>query len=140
MILNVSLMHDIPEALTWDVITPTKKAVSWFSSALEKIEESLVNKYILSGLEKYKFKEELKKYLLAPFEGNIWKMAKYSDNLSAMFEAKLENTEDFLRVYKNIKKSLWKENNSSLDYILKYWIDYFDDDVEFAWKKFIGIA
>jgi len=38
---------------------------------LERIEESLVNKYILSGLEKYKFKEELKKYLLAPFEGNI---------------------------------------------------------------------
>jgi len=47
-------------------------------------------------------------------------MAKYSDNLSAMFEAKLENTADFLRVYKDIKKSLWKENNSSLDYILKY--------------------
>ena len=46
----------------------------------------------------------------------------------------------FLRVYKDIKKSLWKENNSSLDYILKYWVDYFDDDVELAWKKFIGIA
>ena len=139
-ILNISLMHDIPEALTGDIITPTKKAVNWFSTVLEKIEESLVQKYIISDLEQYDFVSKLKKYLLYPFEWEVWKIAKYSDNLSAMFEAKIENTDHFLKVYKDIKKSLWMKNNLALDYILKYGVDYFDDDVELAWKKFIGIA
>ena len=57
-----------------------------------------------------------------------------------MFEAKIENTDHFLKVYKDIKKSLWMKNNLALDYILKYGVEYFADDVELAWKKFIGIA
>ena len=138
-ILNRSLLHDIPEALTWDVITPTKKAANWFTKALEKIEEELVDKYIISNFNNYKFKNDFKSYLLNPFDWEIWKIAKYADYLSAMFEAKIESQEDFLRIYKDIKKFLWNISDKELDYILKYWVDYFDDDVEVNWKKFIWI-
>jgi hypothetical protein len=27
-----------------------------------------------------------------------------------------------------------------LDYILKFGVDYFDEDIEVKWKKFIGIS
>ena len=139
-ILTISLLHDIPEALTWDVITPTKKAVPWFSQALEEIETKLVDEKIISLFSDYSFKEELKKYTLDPFEWEIGKIAKYADNLSAMFEAKIENSTDFNRIYRDIKKHLWNQNDVELDYILKYGADYFDEDVETKWKKFIHIA
>ena len=31
-----SIYHDIPEAITGDIITPTKKSVEWFEEVLEK--------------------------------------------------------------------------------------------------------
>ena len=138
-ILIKSLLHDVPEAFTWDVITPTKKSVQWFSKALEEIEVSLVEKNILKDFEKYNFKNELKIAMLEPFSDEIWKVAKLADHLSAMFEAKIENTENYFKVYKNIKKYLWLKEDKQLDYILKYWVDSFDEDVEEKWKKFIWI-
>jgi len=138
-ILNRSLLHDLPEALTWDVITPTKLSVIWFKSVLEEIETNLVDEKFLSLFNKYFFKEKFKEYVLHPFDGNIWKIAKYSDKLSTMFEAKIENDENHIKIYKAIKNSLWLENDKELDYILKYWVDYFEEDVEYKWKKFIWI-
>ena len=38
------------------------------------------------------------------------------------------------------KNSLWLKNNKELDYILKYWVDYFKEDIETKWKKFIWIS
>ena len=136
-ICSISIMHDLPEALTGDIITPTKNAVPNFRKIIEEIENNLVEKKILSKFSNYKFKEELRDYILKPFESNLWKIAKWADNLSAMFEAKLENTEDFKKVYYDIKRYLWSVQDKELDYILKYWVDYFDDDVETKWKKFI---
>lgn len=138
-ILNISLLHDLPEALTGDVITPTKEAVPWFRKVLEEIEEIVVKEKILYLFEKYSFKDNFKRYALYPFDWKIWKIAKYSDRLSAMFEAKLESDENHFKVYKNIKNILWEENDKALDYILKYWVDYFEEDVEAKWKKFIWL-
>jgi hypothetical protein len=57
-----------------------------------------------------------------------------------MFEAKIENTSEFTRIYKEIKNYLWEKNDKYLDYILKFGVDYFDEDIEVKWKKFIGIS
>jgi len=138
-ILNRSLLHDLPEALTWDVITPTKKSVQWFKEVLEEIENIVVKEKLSSLFKDYVFKDKFEEYVLYPFKWNIWKIAKYSDNLSAMFEAKMWNNEDYFKIYKNIKNSLWLKNDEELDYILKYWVDYFEEDVETKWKKFIWI-
>jgi putative hydrolase of HD superfamily len=138
-ILTISIMHDIPEALTWDVITPTKQAAEWFVNVLEEIEKDLVNKNIVSLFKDYNFKEEIYEYSLNPFNSEIWKFAKMSDNLSAMFEAKIEKKEAFNKIYYDIKRYLWSLEDRELDYILKYWVDYFDEDVETKWKKFIWI-
>ena len=139
-ILIISLLHDIPEALTWDVITPTKKAAYGLPEALEKIEKLLVRENITSYFSSYKFHQEFEKIILSPFSSHIWKIAKYSDNLSAMFEAKIENTSEFTRIYKEIKNYLWEKNDKYLDYILKFGVDYFDEDIEVKWKKLIGIS
>ena len=139
-ILNRSLLHDLPEALTWDVITPTKKSVQWFKEVLEEIENIVVKEKLSSLFKDYVFKDKFEEYVLYPFKWNIWKIAKYSDNLSAMFEAKMWNNEDYFKIYKNIKNSLWLKNDEELDYILKYWVDYFEEDVETKWKKFIWIS
>lgn len=138
-ILNISLLHDLPEALTWDVITPTKMSVPWFKKALEEIEETVVDEKLVSIFDSFWFKDDFRRYVLHPFDNKIWKIAKYSDKLSAMFEAKIENEPNHNRVYKNIKNSLWLENDKELDYILKYWVDYFEEDVETKWKNFIWI-
>lgn len=138
-ILIKSLLHDVPEALTWDVITPTKKSVFWFTKVLEEIELNLVEENILKNFDNYSFKDELSNCMLDPFSDKIGKIAKISDHLSAMFEAKIEKSKDYFRIYNDIKKYLWSVEDKDLDYILKYWVDYFDDDVETNWKKFIWI-
>lgn len=138
-IFNISLLHDLPEALTWDVITPTKNAVPWFRNILEEIEEEVVDKKLLKYFKKYKFKSKLKYYTLFPFESSNGKIAKYADQLSAMFEAKIECNIFYDKVYKNIKNQLWLKNDKELDYILKYGVDYFDEDIEQKWKKFIWL-
>lgn len=135
-ILNISLLHDFPETITWDVITPTKNAVPEFRSILEEIEREVVNEQFLSYFSNFSFVKNLERYTLRPFEWDIWKIAKYSDSLSALFEAKIENDIVHNVVYKDIRNLLWLKNDKELDYILKYWVDYFEEDVELKWKKF----
>lgn len=138
-LLNISLLHDLPETLTWDVINPTKMSVPWLKKILEEIEENVVDEKFIKIFENFSFKNNFKKYVLNPFDWEIWKIAKYSDELSAMFEAKIENNEIYLKIYKNIKNLLWSKNDKELDYILKYWVDFFEEDVEEKWKTFIWI-
>lgn len=138
-LLTRSLLHDLAETLTGDVITPTKLAVEWFKEILEDIEKKLVKEKLSSIFDNYLFKKDFERYILYPFEWELGKIAKYSDNLSAMFEAKLESDKIHLKVYKNIKNKLWAKNDNELDYILKYGVDYFEEDVEDKWKKFIWL-
>lgn len=126
-ILNISLLHDLPESITWDVITPTKNSVYGFRKILEKFEEESVKKEIILDLEKFSFAQDFQEIMLMPFENKLGKIAKYSDSLSAMFEAKLEGN---TTTYKDIKNSLWMKNDEQLDYILKFWVDFFEEDVE----------
>lgn len=138
-ILSISLLHDFPETITGDVITPTKESVMGFRDFLENVEEDVVHEQLLQYFEWLDFHENLKNYILYPFDSEIWAIAKCSDNLSAMFEAKIENNEKNFLVYKTIKNKLWHFNDPEIDYILKFWADYFEEDIEEKWKKFINI-
>jgi putative hydrolase of HD superfamily len=124
-----SIYHDIPEAITGDIIAPTKKAISWFSEILEKVEINMMNDYIFSYVES-NYKEQVYNYMLKPFDWELWKIAKQADMLSALFEAKIEISywwKNYSEIYKDIKKILNDIWTKSVDYILKNWIDSFDE-------------
>jgi len=123
------LYHDIPETMTWDIITPTKKAVSWFEDVLEKVEMDMMNDYFFHYVWE-DYKNEVYKYMLKPFDDKNWEIVKYADILSALFEAKIEVnywSTNFKEIYRNIKRRVNSFNIPSVDYILKYWLDSFDD-------------
>ena len=126
-----TIYHDIPEAITGDIITPTKKAVPGFIEVLEKVEIQMMDDYIFSYVDE-KYKDEVSAYMLNPFEWEIWKIAKQSDILSALFEAKVENnfwSKSFYDIYRSIKKIVNKFWTISVDYMLKNAVDSFDEDL-----------
>ena len=45
-----SLYHDVPETITGDIITPTKKATSGLEEVIGKIEEELVEEQLLKHI------------------------------------------------------------------------------------------
>lgn len=125
-----SIYHDIPEAITWDFITPTKRAIPGFVEILEKVELQMMDDYLFCYVSE-NYKQEMFKYMLEPFDDEYWKVAKYADVISALFEAKIElnyGNLHFKPVYLDIKK---KVNNFwlySTDYIVKFWMDQFDEE------------
>lgn len=121
--------HDIPEAITWDVIAPTKRAVVWFAQALEKVEIKMMDEYLFSCVDN-DYKLQVYEYMLNPFWWEVWKLVKYADILSSLFESKVEVnhwSQNFIDVYRWIKQKVNTFDIYSVNYILKHWIDNFDD-------------
>ncbi len=124
-----TIYHDIPEAITGDIITPTKKAVEWFEQVLEQVEIQMMDDYIFSYVDE-NYKAEVSWYMLYPFEWQIWHQAKYADILSALFEAKVESnfwSEAFEEIYRNVKKKVNMFWTTSVDYMLKNVLDSFNE-------------
>lgn len=65
-----AIYHDVPEVITGDIITPTKKAVPGFVELLEKVEETMMDDYLF-GYITPEYKTFLSSYILHPFEGDI---------------------------------------------------------------------
>lgn len=127
-----SIYHDIPEVITWDIITPTKKAIPWFSEVLEQVEVNMMNDYIFSYVDS-DYKQEVYSYMLNPFDWELWIIAKQADVFSALFEAKVEinyGWKNYSDIYRNIKKRVNQFSTMSVDYILKNVIDDFDEKID----------
>lgn len=129
-LMKIALFHDIPEAITWDIVTPTKKAVKWFEELLWEVEKDMLEEYLLIYLNKYKFKSEYSKLMLEPFDWDLGKLAKVADIFSALFEARIEDSPEYHKTYQNIKRFLHTIPYQSINYLLKFWVDYFDDNIE----------
>ncbi|EKE27461.1 MAG: hypothetical protein ACD_3C00205G0014 [uncultured bacterium (gcode 4)] len=124
-----AIYHDIPESITWDIITPTKKAAPWFSEVLEKVEINMMNDYFFYYISP-EYKEEIFDYMLNPFHWDTWKFVKHADIISAFMEAKVELNNwwiNFEEIYRRLKKQLNAFNLKSIDYILKDCLDSFDE-------------
>ncbi|MDD5197478.1 MAG: HD domain-containing protein [Candidatus Gracilibacteria bacterium] len=130
--MMVALFHDIPEAITGDIVTPTKKAIGGFEELLVTVEKELVDKYLLGYIRKYRFSVEYEKLMLEPWGQTNGKLVKLADNFSALFEAKIEASvdEEFAKVYKDLKKFLHSSPYQSVDHLFKFGIDYFEDNIE----------
>jgi putative hydrolase of HD superfamily len=125
-----SLYHDIPEAITWDIITPTKKSIEWFRETLEKVEKQMLNDsffvYITDD-----YKNQIQDYMLNPFDDDEWILTKKSDIISAFFEAKIEADSwnpEFDNIYKRLKKTVAEFNLVSSDHFLKEILMDFEED------------
>ena len=55
----ILLFHDIPEALTRDIISPVKKANIEIDKAVENIEKKLIKKYFIKNIKNKKFQKNI---------------------------------------------------------------------------------
>jgi len=106
--LLTALYHDIPEAITGDIITPTKKAVPWLEQSIEAIEHDMVEDYLLSYLDGYEFRHMIKRKMLAPWSEMNGSLVKQADILSAYHEARIEApySEEFREVLTRLEQKL----------------------------------
>lgn len=135
--MKIALYHDISESITWDIVTVTKKMVEWFEELIQEVEISMIEKKLLKYIDNYEFSKNIKKYILNPWESDLWKLVKIADIFSALFEIRSEKDKDINKIYSNIKKVLIKYEYKSVDYLLRYWVEYFDDNVDDYIKIFI---
>lgn len=105
-----ALYHDIPEAITGDIITPTKKAVPWLEQAIEMIEHDMVEDYLLSYLDGYNCRALIKRKMLSPWHELHGPLVKHADILSAYHEARIEapNSEEYREVAKRLEEKVRK--------------------------------
>lgn len=103
-----ALYHDIPEAITGDIITPTKKAVPGLEEAIEKVEQEMVHDYLLSYIADASFHDMLAEKMLTPWQEKNGKLVKLADTLSAYYEAKIESDHNtsFAEVTEKLQKIL----------------------------------
>lgn len=127
-----ALYHDIPEAITGDVITPTKKSVPGFEELLCEIEEEMIDEYLIEHLRGKPFAAELKRRMLHPWGCEHGKLVKLADIFSALFEAKIEvaNSVEFDHVYRKVRKNLHKNESPTVDYLFRYAVDPFEENLE----------
>jgi putative hydrolase of HD superfamily len=88
-IIKRSLLHDIPESLTGDIITPTKQKVTGFEELVERVEEVMVTNKLLNDMPE-ELISELKNKILKPFEGINGKLVRAADLTAAIVECLME--------------------------------------------------
>lgn len=129
-----AIYHDVPEVITGDIITPTKKAVPGFVELLEKVEETMMDDYLF-GYISPEYKEYLIPYILRPFDDELGKKVKYADIFSALIEAKVEDRAGnhfFHEKYQTILAHISRISHPWVEFLLKEILFHFDnisDDV-----------
>ncbi|MEA2066440.1 MAG: YfbR-like 5'-deoxynucleotidase [Thermotogota bacterium] len=88
-VIKRSLLHDIPESLTGDIITPTKQKVTGFEELVERVEEVMVTNKLLNDMPE-KLISEFKNKILKPFEGINGKLVRAADLTAAIVECLME--------------------------------------------------
>lgn len=110
-IMIASILHDLPEAFTGDVISPTKRKVRGLEEIIGEIEKDFIKDWYN---DKIALKEKIKKYekyIYAPFENDYGAYVKTSDLMAALIECSLEistgnQNKYFIDTFKTIKKEI----------------------------------
>lgn len=138
-LLYRAIYHDVPELITGDIVTPTKKAVPGFSELLEQVEKDMLEQYFFRYISP-EYRAFLEPYILRPFSGEEGKKAKYADILSALFEAKIEAQKGsiiFEEIYQKIYSEVLHMNHSGVNFLLvslsQGFMDQWDDIIPPVW-------
>ncbi len=121
-----SAFHDIPEALTGDIISPTKRRIPGFEDIVTEVEEQMVDEYLIGLLPGDP--SDLKRYMLQPFSGERGKLVKAADLFGSLFECQLEIISGnrnplFKKAFNDIMKEIKLMDIPEADYILKWGFD-----------------
>jgi putative hydrolase of HD superfamily len=114
-VLERSLFHDVPEALTGDIISPTKRRVEGFEQVIEAVESKMVHEDLLPLLPE-EIAHHYAPLMLEPFDGGReGKITRAADLIGSLIECKIEmdngvKASVFERGYKGIKKQLLAMN------------------------------
>ena len=92
----------------------------------------MLDEYLIEHIKGKPFAAELKKRMLNPWNGKNGALIKLADIFSALFEAKIEvaNSEEFAHVYRKIRKSLHRFQSPSVDYLFRFGVDPFEENLE----------
>lgn len=88
-VIKRALLHDIPESMTGDIITPTKKKVPGFEEVISQVEEQMVSGNLLRGMPDELVKE-LKSRMLDPFATTEGELVRAADQFAATVECLME--------------------------------------------------
>ncbi|HOY25417.1 MAG TPA: HD domain-containing protein [Mesotoga sp.] len=88
-VVKRALLHDIPESMTGDIITPTKKKVPGFEEVISQVEEQMVSDNLLRGMPDELVKE-LKSRMLDPFATTEGELVRAADQFAATVECLME--------------------------------------------------
>jgi putative hydrolase of HD superfamily len=88
-VIKRALLHDIPESMPGDIITPTKKKVPGFEEVISQVEEQMVSGNLLRGMPDELVKE-LKSRMLDPFATTEGELVRAADQFAATVECLME--------------------------------------------------
>jgi len=123
-IMIASILHDLPEAFTGDVISPTKRKVSGLEEIIGEIEKDFIKDwYNHKSILKEKF-IKFEKYIYAPFENNYGAYVKTSDLVAALIECSLEistgnQNKYFIDTFESIKSEILQFSPIDISEIIK---------------------
>lgn len=125
-----SLYHDVPETITGDIITPTKKATPGLEEIIGHIEEELVEEHLLHHIRGQVFEDDYRKRLLDPWGDSLGKLVKQADHLSAFLEARIEELDNpFGEQFKKSREGIARNISKSEFEISKQLRDDFEEGI-----------
>jgi putative hydrolase of HD superfamily len=131
LVLKRGLFHDIPESITGDIITPTKRIVPHFKAILVEAEERMLEKNFFPIIPEVARKEF--STLMTDESSPESKLVKYADDLCMLLETLMEiNAGDdiFRGRYDAVKSKLNGIESKSVDFFIKHVPDRFADNID----------
>lgn len=131
LMLKRALFHDIPESITGDIITPTKRIVPHFKAILVEAEERMLEKNFFPIIPEVA-REEFSR-LMTDESSRESKLIKHADDLCMLLETLMEiNAGDdiFRGRYDAVKSKLNGIESKSVDFFIKHVPDRFADNID----------
>jgi len=110
-IITRSMLHDLPEAFTGDVITPTKKKTEELEELVSVVEREMVTEWI-NGNENVRVIERYIPYCIDPFTGDGGRIVRTADYFAALLECGVE-------IYSGNKLDIFRSNFFSFKKLIK---------------------
>ena len=110
-IITSSLFHDLPEAFTGDVISPTKRKVEKLDGIITQIEKDYVLNWALKNKHVNNVVNDILPLIINPFKGEYGRFVRTADLLSALIECSNEirsgnSNENFRKAFFGLKTEM----------------------------------
>lgn len=110
-IITASLFHDLPEAFTGDVISPTKRKVKKLDNIISKIEKDYVLSWASKNSQLDNIIKDIIPFVINPFKDEYGQFVRTADLLAAIIECSNEivtgnSNENFRKAFFGMKREI----------------------------------